>query len=137
MPSNRHYQGESGSGRRRANRIQPQTSRPASALLERLTNLDKLFLYHCKEKNDLESKHNETVDRLQSLVAKAQHKLSNRQSDQDIFNIFAEYRKALTQFEIGLESMRKLSQELAETARKQEEVLVEITRGQNNQQEDN
>ena len=76
------------------------------------------------------------MDRLQSLVAEVQHKLSNRQSDQDIFSMFAEYRKALRQFEIDLESIRKLSQEVAETARKQEEVLVEITKGQNHQQED-
>lgn len=74
------------------------------------------------------------VDRLQSLVAEARRRLSNRQSDQDIFHISAEYRKALTQFEIDLASLRKLSQELANTVRKQEEVLVEITRGQNDQQ---
>jgi len=85
----------------------------------------------------VESKHDEAVDRLYSLVAEARYRLSNQQSDQDMFTIFAEYRKILRQFEIDLASLSKRSQELAETARKQEEVLVEIIRGQNNQQEDN
>ncbi|EWG55645.1 hypothetical protein FVEG_13616 [Fusarium verticillioides 7600] len=136
MSSNRYHQGQSGSARRRANPTQPQTTRYASTLLGRLSNLEKIFTYRCTEKESQELKLKDAVDTLRS----AQHRLSNRRSDQDIFNLVTEYRKAVTNFEDELKLVRALTKNLARIAQEQQSMLKDIAKEQSrlsSQQEDN
>lgn len=70
----------------------------------------------------------------------AQHRLSNRQLGQDIFNLVAEYREALANFEKELKSVRGLTKNMAWIAQEQQSALKGIAKEQgrlNSQQEDN